>query len=170
MKLDEPVSTLKGVGESLNKKLTKLGIKSIEDLLYHIPLHYSDYRNLAPIDSVKIGETVTVIGQIVSIQNIYTKKGKKLQMARLSDGDQEIDIIWMNQPFLTRVLPPNTLVSLSGKVGFWGKRKVISFPQFEKLIAGKDTIHTGSLVANYPETNGLTSKWIRRLINNTLRS
>jgi len=166
MRLDDSVSALPGVGPAFATKLRKLGINTIEDLLLHVPSRLEDFSLKTQINELKIGEASTIIGQVISIQNIYTKAGKMLQIAKVSDGVSALEAIWVNQPYLVRTLPEGTLVALSGKLGFWGKKKAFVFPQFEKF-SGEHT-NTGKLLPVYPETAGLSSKWLRARVKRAI--
>ena len=170
MKLQDSVSDVPGIGPAYVGRLKKLGVETIEDLLYHIPFRYSDFTNASSIAELQVGETVTIVGEITSINNVYTKSGKVLQVAKVQDDTGSIEVIWMRQPFLIRTLPPGTLVSLSGNVGFWGKKRAISFPQYEKLSEGGVSLHTGGFVSRYSETEGVSSKWLRTKIHSILES
>ncbi|OGM69197.1 hypothetical protein A2897_04280 [Candidatus Woesebacteria bacterium RIFCSPLOWO2_01_FULL_44_24b] len=166
MKLHEPVSILPGVGLAYVGKLKKLGINTIEDLLLHIPSRHVDFSNKVSIRELVIGEVATITAQVISAQNIYAKSGKVFQVISVSDGDDSIEAIWMRQPWIVKTLTEGTLISLSGKLGFWGKKRALMFPEYE-IFSGA-SVHTGRLVPVYPETEGLTSKWLRRLIAKTL--
>lgn len=170
MKLSDPVSVVPLVGPSYVNKLHKLSIRTVEDLIYHVPSRYVDFTNTQQIANLKIGEQATIEGQVISMQNVRTKTGKVMQIARVSDGESTLEVIWMNMPYVTKMLPLGTLVSLSGKLSFWGKKKVFSFPQYEKIIQGKDTVYTGKLIPIYPETAGVSSKWLRSRILKALQS
>ena len=167
MKLSDPVSTLAGVGPKYVEKLKKLGINTLEDLLLHVPNRHIDFTNKTSINNLKIGEDATVVGQVVSIENVYTRTKKLFQIARISDGEGSIDAVWMRQPYLVRTLPVGTVISLSGKLGFFGKKRAFMFPSYEKYSG--EHIHTGRLVPVYSETAGLSSKWLRRLVADTLQ-
>ena len=169
MELNDPIETVPLIGLSYARKLKKLEISSIYDLLYHLPSRYVDYRHSEQINNLQAGKTATITGQIVSIQNIYTKKGKLMQVATLSDGENKISILWFNQPYLTRALPVNTDVSISGKVSFWQRKLVIFSPQYE-VIKNGNLVHTGGLIPIYPETAGVSSKWLRSRINYVLKN
>src|SRR5688500_11786504 len=108
MLLSDSVSTLPFVGPNYEKKLTKLGIISISDLLHHVPHRYVDFSKVTTIDEVKIGEVVTVIGTIKSLINQSTKKGRLMQIGQIEDETGKISIAWFSQPFLTRMLFPGT--------------------------------------------------------------
>lgn len=122
--------------------LEKLNIFSNEDLLHHYPFRYEDLTN-------------AVSGIIVSSRNLYTRSGKTIQkiIVKTDSGNQEIT--WFNQPYLIKTLIPGAKISFSGN-------------NYE-LITGGPLIHTGRLVPVYPETKGVSSKWLRRRIYNLLQ-
>src|SRR3989344_3656319 len=114
--LDDPVSTIPGVGDNYLKLLNKLDIFTIRDLLFHIPFRYEDWSQTSPIKDLKPGDKVTISVQIHSIDLIHTKNGKKIIKAIVYDQTQPIQVIWFNQVFLLRTLRPQTFANLSGKV------------------------------------------------------
>ncbi|KKR85156.1 MAG: ATP-dependent DNA helicase RecG [Candidatus Woesebacteria bacterium GW2011_GWB1_41_10] len=134
------------------------------DLLNHVPTRYVDYSNLKSIKDVNPDEIVTIKGKIVSLKNIYTKRGLKMQIGSLQDNLEKIQIVWFNQPFLVKALYPSREVALSGKVSLFSGRPALVSPEYEILTNLHGTVHTGKLVPVYPETSGITSKWIRTQI------
>jgi len=166
--LDDPVSEIPFVGPLYQKRLKKLEIETVEDLLHHIPSRYVDFRHTSQISKLRAGEVVTVQGQLVSITNIKTKTSKLMQIGKFSDGEDAINIMWFNQPYLLRSLKPGTILSVSGKVSFWQKKLCFIAPQYEKLVDDQP-VHTGRIVPIYHETSGLSSKWIRSRVNYLLQ-
>lgn len=169
------VSYLPGVGESYAKKLKRLEINTLEDLIYHFPFRYDDFSQIRQIQNLKDGEKLTVQGVIWQIKNVRTRTGKYITQAQVADQSGVIDVIWFNQPYLTKSIKAGTQISLSGKISTeYGKSKLIS-PTYEitrgqrlEDQAPASTTHTGRLVPIYPETEGLSSKWIRTKIKETL--
>jgi len=157
LSLTTPVQYIPRVGPARAKLLKKLGIETIKDLLYYIPFRYDDFSLISPIDRVQPGETVTVNGTITAFHNAFTKSGKKLQEVTLRDETGTLDIIWFNQPFLSRILPVGTQVRLAGSIGWFGHKLAMTSPSYEI----GSSLHTGRLVPIYSETEGLTSKWLR---------
>lgn len=162
--LSTPVTDLKMIGPVLSDKLLKLNISTIGDLIRHYPSRYIDYSLKSSINSLQCGETVSLNAIIDSIQSIYTKTGKRLQKAQVSDGTGILTVVWYNQPFLTNILKPGAAVSLSGKVSFFGNKLSLESPDYEILFPGKNTIHTGRIIPVYPESEGISSKWLRSRI------
>lgn len=170
MDLDSPITELPNVGPIFARKFQKLGINTIENLFYHAPAHYLDYSLVTTINKLRANEIVTIHAKIVSITNISSKRGIRMQIGSVEDETGKVMVVWFNQQFLTRTLYPGRLVSLSGKVGFFNKKLCLSSPDYE-LIESEDsqTVHTGHLIPIYPETAGLSSKWIRRILLNTYK-
>jgi len=174
MNLDTPVEHLYLVGPTYAKKLTKLGIFTIGDLLFHFPTRYLDYRLISKINLLQPEEIVTIQGTVLEVKNIFTKSGKRIQKGIIADETGQVEVIWYNQVFLTRVIKPGMSINLSGKIGWFGNKVVLESPDYE--ILGPTTnnrqlknIHTGRLVPIYPETAGVSSKWLRSRIVTALR-
>lgn len=162
MELKDPVTELNFVGQKYQQKLHKLGIDDIEDLLLHVPSRYLDFTQKAKISSVRPGQVVTIGGKIESMKNVYTKTGKIMQIADVDDNTGKIQVIWFNQPYLVKSIREKEEYSFSGKVGFVGRKIAIVAPEYEKIET--KGVHTGRLVPIYPETAGISSKWLRRKI------
>ena len=165
MDLTSPVTELPKIGPIFEKKFEKLGIVTLENLFYHVPTRYLDYSLITTISKLHPDETATIHAKIVSLKNIYSKRGLKMQIGSVEDSTGKITVLWFNQPFLVKTLYPGRLVSLSGKIGFFGRKLCLTSPDYELMVEEDDpTTHTGRIVPIYPETAGLSSKWIRRKI------
>ena len=165
MDLTSPVTELPKIGPIFEKKFEKLGIVTLENLFYHVPTRYLDYSLITTISKLHPDETATIHAKIVSLKNIYSKRGLKMQIGSVEDSTGKITVLWFNQPFLVKTLYPGRLVSLSGKIGFFGRKLCLTSPDYELIVEEDDpTTHTGRIVPIYPETAGLSSKWIRRKI------
>ncbi len=167
MDISVPVTSLPGVGPIMAKKLRKLGLSSIFDLLYHLPFRYEDRSQISSLFTVQPGETVTTIGKIESIKNEFTRSRRLIQKAVVSDDSGPIDVVWFNQTFLTRSLRVGDIIGLHGKVDFFGPKKSIISPDYElsnQVTNHQSLIHMGRIVPIYPETAGVSSKWLRAKI------
>ena len=69
-----PLTSLKGVGPSLEKKFNRLGIHNLQDLLFHLPVRYEDRTKLNSISSVRLGEHAQICGEIVSSNILYGRR------------------------------------------------------------------------------------------------
>ncbi len=168
LNLSTPIENLYMVGRSYAARLNKgLNIHTIEDLLYHFPFRYEDLSLPKKIDELTIGEKVTLQGQMLELKNIYTRSGKQIQQGYFTDGKNTIRITWFNQPYLIKTLPPGIRINLAGKVESFSNKLTLISPAFEFIKSYQpfeQTIHTGRLVPVYPETYGVSSKWLRSRI------
>lgn len=168
MLLNDPISDLPFVGPNYEKKLKRLGIKTINDLLHHVPNRYIDFSKITKVNEIKVGDTVTTIGNISSIKNQATRSGRLMQIGQIEDETGKITVAWFNQPFLTKMLFPDTKVSVSGEVTWFNKKPAFFSPTVEKLEGKETLLHTGRMVGVYPETAGITSKWLKARIKQAL--
>ena len=169
MNLSTPIEEIPRIGPQYQKKLKKLGIKTVSELLFHFPHRYEDFSNLVPISQAKIGQTCSIHGKILEIENTRTwKKRMILTQAIVKDNSGAIKVIWFNQPYLINVLKKGDFISLSGKVALGEDGIYLSSPAYEKISNFEFRIsnltHTGRLVPVYPETEGLSSRWLRIII------
>lgn len=171
MTLSSPVSNLMGIGPFLLKKLQRLKIKTIEDLLYYFPNRYEDFSNMVAIAEIKVQQQCTVQGKILQIKSQRSwKKRMLITEAIVQDETGAIGIVWFGQPFITKIIRKGDLLALSGKALTGDKGIYLSNPAYEKITEqeGQTLIHSGRLVPIYPETAGLTSKWFRAVIHRLL--
>ena len=168
MNLDSPIQNLKLIGPKYLKRLHRLGIKTVKDLIYHFPYRYEDFSKIVPIAEVSLGQVATVQGKIIDIKNMRTwRKKMNITEAIIEDKSGAIKAVWFNQPFLIRNLKKGDIVSFSGKTQYDGKMLYLSNPMYEKISIediNLETKHTGRLVPIYPETEGITSKYLRFII------
>jgi len=164
IKLTDKIESLHGIGEQTEKKLHRLDIFQIKDLLFHFPFRYEDTSKITDItDLIPLDEPQTIQGEIISIKNIFTRNRKKLTTAKVADATGEIEVLWFNQHFLKKMLKPGTKVLLSGKIDPKGHQKLIS-PNYEIINEFQEPIHLARITPIYPETKGLTSKFLRKII------
>jgi len=164
--LDSPVAALQGVGPGQARRLAKLGIHTIRDMLYSFPRRHDDYSQLKPINRIEYGEEVTIIAQVWDAGVRDTRGGAKLFKATLSDGTGLIEITWFNQPYLANKIEPGQQIVVSGRVDEYLGRLCFNSPEWEPLT--EELVHTARLVPVYPLTAGVNSRWLRRLIKRTV--
>ena len=167
LSLDSSVRYLPNVGPVMARRLEKLGIITLLDLLFYAPFRYDNYTLVSPIANIQPGEVVTIQGTIEWIKSFLTKRGKKIQQAMIADATGKGMAIWFNQPYLMNVMQKGATVSLAGEVGWFGRQIALTSPDYEivNVANSSQPLHTGRLVPIYSETEGLSSKWLRSRIS-----
>ncbi len=184
MDLSLPVEKLKSVGPRNLPRLSKLGIKTIKDLLWHFPVRYEDYSRVISVSEIEPGQKVNIQGEVLKMSNrmIFPRlrqgfggQAKRMSVTNALVGDETgaIKVVWFNQPFIANSLREGTLVSLAGKANLDKHGLYLSSPTYEKIqnieFKNYNLTHTGGLIPIYPETDGVTSKYLRFLIKPILK-
>jgi len=181
-KIDEksPINSIARITETQKKALSKLGIGTIRDLLYHFPNRYGDTASIKTIDSLLPKEKAVVFG---TIENLKTSKAynKKIPMAEgtLKDDTGTVKITWFNQPYIAKMIGEGSLVRIEGTVSKRQKSDSLYFsnPEIEKvgslpqgvgdaLFRDKEGVSQDAwrLYPIYQETKGIRSAWIYHTI------
>ncbi len=142
-------------------KLESLGIRRVKDFLLYFPRAYNDDTHFTKIEDICIDEINVIKGKLTTLFNVRTKTGKKLTRGVLVDETGMIDVIWFNQPHLSKFLPRNKEIILRGKAKFSAGKVSLQSPSYEVVRQYEEQIHTGRIVPVYHETEGIHSKWIR---------
>lgn len=155
------VSELKNVGDSTRKKLAVLGIKTVEDLIWHLPRRYEDYSKVSMIKSLKPGDT-TIKASIKQVTSRYVRRGMHITEAIASDESDSVRLVWFNQPYRANALKAGQEYYISGKYELSRSRFAIMNPSAE--LVSSFPVNTARILPIYKETKGLKSHAIRKLI------
>ncbi len=164
--LESPVDRLRGVDVKLSARLRRLGVSTIYDLLYLFPRHHNDFSKVARVSELAPGEERTIVATVWEARETTLGQQGKLKAteAVVSDETGNIRVIWFGQPYVARVLKPNSRVALSGRVEVYRGQVQLQSPEFEILDRQESLIHTGRLVPVYPLTEGLTPRRLRSIV------
>jgi ATP-dependent DNA helicase RecG len=172
LNLETKIEEINKVGKTTAKRLDKIGIKTVYDLLFYFPFRYEDFTETKKINSLIPNEKSNIIGEIEYIQNKKSpKKRMSITEALINDGSESIKAIWFNQPFIIKTLKIGDKVSLSGKIMEDYSGYTLKSPVYEKIYSSDSsikTIHTKGLIPNYHLTANITQKQIRFIINQIL--
>ncbi len=171
--LESPIESLIRLKPDTKAALTRLGLFSVRDLLYHFPTRYADASSFLSIAGVQEGDHVTIRGTIKKIQNRKSWKTKiALSEATVEDVSGSISVIWFNQPYLANMLSVGQTVELTGKVTLnkdkltlvnpsTHEEKALPIDSHDSLF-GKDD--GGVLTPLYAESKGVSSEWFSHTI------
>ena len=166
--LPDSVSLLRSVNKSHLPKLEKLGISTVEDLLYQFPLRHLDYANIRKVNELVPGEEQTTVVTVWEARLTGRDPRRKATQAVLGDDTGNLHATWFNSPWLAKSLSPGTKLALSGRVGVFGGRPRFENPDYDILDGSDDLVHAGRLVPVYPLTRGLYLRTARRMAKEVL--
>lgn len=155
MRLDDPITAIKGIGEKASQLYAKLGIYNIADLLEHYPNRYDKYEAIIPIALIEEGKMVTFQGCLQ--RNPTSRKVRNLQITscRIYDGTDNVQVSWFNMPFLAKQLKMGTHYIFRGKA--IRKNGFLSIEQPVLLSKQEYTNKLGVMQPVYGLTAGLTN-------------
>jgi ATP-dependent DNA helicase RecG len=153
------------------KALGRLGIETVNDLLYHLPARYEDISDVQSVGSVEKNQDTVVYGQLSGLKTRKAWKSKMpISEGYVEDGSAKMKIMWFNQPYIAKMYSDGMYVKLAGKVSGSEGKLYLSNPEIEPLdslpIDRHDSIFKDTEEANdtlypvYRETKGVTSKWL----------
>ncbi|BER92112.1 ATP-dependent DNA helicase RecG [Atrimonas thermophila] len=170
LSLETPVRYLKGVGPALEKKLNKLNIKTLEDLIYFFPRTYRDRGHPTTIDTLKEGMLQTVEGKVISIRRRNIRRGTLLKIT-IGDDTGLADLLCFNQDYLSRILRPGTRILVTGRFrrsSVSGRMETSNFEYEPASRVKKENFE--KIVPVYSLTKGLSQKKIRSLVEYALQN
>ncbi|MCD6085593.1 ATP-dependent DNA helicase RecG [bacterium] len=165
--LNFPLTSIKGIWRKNISGLRKLGLLTVKDLLFYFPTKYKDFSKVKKISRLKIGEEVVIKGKIVKTELKKTpKKRRTIFEIIVDDGSGLIKGVWFGKLYLSKILKENQVIYLAGKTYFdkYGFYFLEPIYEFESQLK----IHLARIVPFYKETKGITSRYLRYLIQKIL--
>ncbi|MEQ1560583.1 MAG: ATP-dependent DNA helicase RecG [Methyloglobulus sp.] len=165
--LKQPVTTLPGIGSRTAENMDKLGIRIIQDLLFHLPIRYEDKTRIYPIATLSAGTTALISGRVEFIDVL--PRGRKSLICRINDGSGSIDLRFFH--FTARqytVLKPGTLLSCFGEVRFGYAGLEMVHPEYNIIQHADAAVTETHLTPVYPLTEGLSQTNIRKAVKQVL--
>jgi ATP-dependent DNA helicase RecG len=194
--LDTPLQFLKGVGPRRAADLQRVGLATVEDLLYRFPIRYEDRGTFQTIAALRPGATASVAGEVVSCGVRPTRRPRfKIFEMLVRDRTGSLRAVFFNQGFLSDVFHPHQRVILFGRLELTSHGLQLQNPQYEILksesepergnqaqpesdqarasdqappASEDDTLHTGRIVPVYEKTGTLTTKMQRAIVHQAL--
>ncbi len=159
MLLSDDPRALPGLRMARSGALEALGIRTVEDLIHHLPRRHEDRRSPRAIASLREGEVVVVRGVLGGLRSVRARGRKGSVRGWLCDATGRIEVIWWNQPWIAKNLAGSPEMVVYGRV----RRHSISSPEYEVLREG-EALHAGRIVPVHPVTKGITAPALRRAV------
>jgi ATP-dependent DNA helicase RecG len=155
------LDSLPGVAATTQRKLGKLGLATVRDVLEHRPRRYETAADEVAIAALREGEEVVVTGRVLKVEKRPMRGRRRTRIvARVDDGTAAVSVTWFNQPWLADRLKPGTEVRLRGKLGRFG---------FEpRSYDVGETRATADFAPVYPAAEEIAAATVRRVVDAAL--
>lgn len=164
---DLPVTTLKGVGAALAGKLAKLGIHSLQDMVFHLPHRYEDRTRVLPIGSLRIGDVGVVEGEVAKADLVMGRR-RSLQVTLRDDSGFLVMRFFHFNAAQKAQLAAGTRVRCFGEVRAGRAGFEFYHPEYEINPAPMAPAENASLTPVYPLTDGIQQPRVRALCRQAL--
>ena len=168
LKLDSPIIAVRGISDKLAPRFSKLGVRTVRDMLYFFPRRHIDYSKRQSVATLEVGQEQTVVANIWQA-NETRPGGRRSAEAVIGDESGNMKVVWFNQPYMARQLRTGEQYVFSGKVSLYKGIKVFIAPEYE-ILSGDDLTHTGRLIPVYSLTEGLSPRMVRRIIKEVVET
>jgi len=176
LRLDTEVQYVKGVGPRRSALLASRGIRTVGDLLLHIPKTYQDRAHFVGLDALIAGQDAAVHARVYLSRVIQTRTRGRILDVILTDGVGFAHAKWFHGGYLqqSKMFNAGRALVLYGRVDFDSRESKFVFfnPEFELLDeneTGALSLDVGCMVSIYEEIGGLTSRQLRRIFHWTTR-
>lgn len=176
LRTDTPLFEALGAKNVFLRRLEKLGVKTIGDLLRHFPVRYEDFSTVSPIAELAVGQETTVRGVVRDVQVKHAwRRNMPVTEALIEDESGTMRAVWFNQPYVANTLRVGRMANFAGKILLAQEGDLyFNHPSYELVrasatAADQAMTHTARLVPIYPETKGLTSRGLRFIMSNILK-
>ncbi|MDU3817532.1 MAG: ATP-dependent DNA helicase RecG [Pantoea sp.] len=163
-----PLSTLSGVGASQARKLAKIGLHTVQDLLLHLPLRYEDRTQLYPINDLLPGIWATIEGEVLHTDVTFGRR--RMLVSQISDGTGVATLRFFNfNAGMKNGLAPGARVTAYGEIKRGQRGAEIIHPEYR--IQGEHSVTElqETLTPVYPTTEGIRQATLRNLTDQALK-
>ena len=168
MQSDSPLTELKGVGPALAKKLEKLGLNRVDDLLFLLPLRYEDRTQLVRIGALEAGMRSLVTGEVLLAETAF--RGRRNLLVRIADGSGQLTLRFFHFSRQQQAqFQPGVHITCYGEVRRGPKGFEIIHPEYRILRKDEDATTSDSLTPIYPATEGVQQGRLRSLTEQALQ-
>ena len=165
---EQPVTSLKGIGEKTGKLFEKLGIRTVGELLEYYPRGYDAFDPPVPIGELKPDTTAAVEGMLKKDGDVRRFSRVAVTVTSVSDGTGTLQLTWYNMPFLRGTLKAGSRFVFRGRVVKKNGRMTMEQPEIYSLAAYES--RAGSMQPIYGQTKGLGNKAISKAVAQTLEN
>ena len=157
-----PVAALRGVGPRLQEKLAALGILTVQDLLFHLPLRYQDRTRITPIGALQPGVDAVIEGEVRATDIVFGRRRSLL--CRLQDGTGTVSLRFFHFSAAQKAqLSTGTRLRCYGEARRGASGLELYHPEYQLIDGAAPPPVAATLTPIYPSTEGLQQASWRKL-------
>ncbi len=162
-----PLTSLSGVGAKVAEKLAKVGLNTVQDLLFHLPLRYEDRTRIYPIIKLHPGLWAAVQGKVMTVDTHFGRR--KMLTVKISDGNGTLTLRFFN---FTAAMKNNFTegkpIYAYGEIKRGNQGLEIIHPDYQFFASTQESVTETHLTPVYPTTEGLRQTTLRNLTDQAL--
>ncbi|RHP48423.1 ATP-dependent DNA helicase RecG [Clostridium sp. AF32-12BH] len=162
----QPITSLKGIGEKTAKLFSKLGVETVEELLHDYPRAYDAYEEPVPIGNLREKGVFAVSGQLMKTPSVRRFKNIQVIITDVRDMTGTLQLTWYNMAYLHNVLQMGQILVFRGRVVKKNGRLTMEQPEVFTPEQYRGVMH--SMQPVYGQTKGLGNKAITRAVQQAL--
>jgi len=168
---DYDLLQLKGVGPKVAEKLSKIGLNTIQDVLFHLPFRYEDRTRVVPIGSLHQGQSALIEGEIDYADISFTRSGKRRRvlLVHLTDGTGSVVLrfFYFNKQ-QQQALCAGAKLRCFGDARLGKSSLEMVHPEYTQISEQFSPVQDNSLTPVYHTTDGVSQILLRRLSSQCL--
>lgn len=166
MKLESPITEIKGIGSKTEKLMNRIGVYTVGDILLHYPRDYIKFKEPIKPSEILSEGTYAVVGKVLSMPVLKRTNRMEIVQTKAGDYTGSIDLVWFRMSYIRSQLKPGETYLFYGKVKLKGRHYTMEQPEIYTLEQYQAKMKT--LQPVYGKTEGLSNQMITKTIRQVL--
>ncbi|MBO5371353.1 MAG: ATP-dependent DNA helicase RecG [Lachnospiraceae bacterium] len=166
MKLEAPITEIKGIGSKTEKLMNRIGVYTVGDILLHYPRDYVKFKEPIKPSEIQSEGTYAILGKVLSVPILKRTNRMEIVQTKAGDYTGSIDLVWFRMPYIGSQLKPGETYIFYGKVKSKGRQYGMEQPEIYTLEQYQAKMQT--LQPVYGKTEGLSNAMITKTIRQVL--
>lgn len=167
MKLESPITEIKGIGAKTEKLMQKIGVYTVGDILLHYPRDYVKFKEPQKPGEISGEGIYAVLGRVMSAPVLKRTNRMEIVQTKVGDYTGSMDLVWFRMPYIRSQLKPGETYIFYGKVKKKGRYLGMEQPQIYTIEQYQSKMQT--LQPVYGKTEGLSNQMIAKTVQQVLK-
>ncbi len=166
IKPESPIESLQGVGPTRAKQLNKMGIFTVNDLIFNFPRLYEERGNVLPLAYADMNTSYSFVLTVsTEVKNATIRKGMTISKFKAFDETGTVEIIFFNSPYVKELFHAGMQFRFWGKLSIQKNTLQLTNPKYEQIVLDAPL---PDFVPVYSLTQGIGTKFVEKITNYAL--